>query len=189
QVQKHVALSASIYNLLDKRYAFPAGQLLEPPFVQDGRNFRLKMTVHFSRTADFRMRNVFLMALIWFIAAQVATGQSPGASEYEVKAAFLYNFAKFVEWPPNTFSDDGPLRFCVVGKDPFGGELETTIQGRTVGGRQLAVWRPHSAEESRHCQVLFVSISGRGVVKELLTELRGAPVLTVGEDREFLRSV
>ncbi len=127
------------------------------------------------------------MALIWFIAAQVATGQSPGASEYEVKAAFLYNFAKFVEWPPNTFSDDGPLRFCVVGKDPFGGELETTIQGRTVGGRQLAVWRPHSAEESRHCQVLFVSISGRGVVKELLTELRGAPVLTVGEDREFLK--
>ncbi len=47
QVQKHVALAASIYNLLDKRYAFPAGQLLEPPFVQDGRNFRLKMTVHF----------------------------------------------------------------------------------------------------------------------------------------------
>ena len=133
------------------------------------------------------MRTLFIAATMWAVMAQ-ANAQSGVVSEYQVKAAFLYNFTKFVEWPPEVSSGSGPLRVCVLGKNPFGSELETTVQGRTIAGHQLIASRPHTNQEARRCQVLFISSSDPADMKNAIAGVRGAPVLTIGDNEEFLRA-
>jgi hypothetical protein len=113
-----------------------------------------------------------------------ARAQAP--SEYQVKAAFLYNFAKFVEWPPDLFNNPrGPLVLCVAGKDPFGDFLEGIVQGKTANGHPLTIRRLQREGEARSCQILFISSSERNRVRPVLQSLNGASVLTVGETDGF----
>jgi hypothetical protein len=108
-------------------------------------------------------------------------------TEQELKAAYLYNFAKFVEWPADAFDPpSSPLRVCVFGEDPFGRLLDGVIQGQKVGEQGLVALRPDRIAELRSCHVLFVSRSERGRVGEILASVRKANVLTVGEGEEFL---
>jgi hypothetical protein len=108
-------------------------------------------------------------------------------SEQEIKAAYLYNFAKFVEWPSDAFDPpSSPLQVCVFGDDPFGRTLDGVIQGQKVGAQNLVALRPGRIAELRSCHVLFVSRSERGRVGEILASVRKANVLTVGEGEEFL---
>jgi hypothetical protein len=112
-----------------------------------------------------------------------------GASdfEYEIKAAFLYNFTKFVEWPAETFPHvSTPVSLCVFGEDPFGGSLDAVVQGETLNGHRLAVRRPRDLTAARECQVLFISGSEKGRASEALSALKGTSVLTVGEGKDFL---
>src|SRR5262252_5871553 len=90
------------------------------------------------------------LALLTWAAAYAANASPP--TEYQVKAAFLYNFVKFVEWPgaPQT----GPITVCVLGKDPFEGELERATDGKTVNGRSLAVRHVTDPAGAHSCQVL-----------------------------------
>ena len=114
-----------------------------------------------------------------------ARSQSPTASEYQVKAAFLYNFAKFVEWPPSSFSSpSAPLQICVYGRDPFGEELRNITSEKMVNGHKLEVHRAMNLEQARKCHILFVAFSG-APVKSILESLRGASVLTVGDCQGF----
>src|SRR5689334_7219765 len=77
--------------------------------------------------------------------------------EYQVKAAFLLNFTKFVEWPASAFADGrSPLNICVLGEDPFGAALDQMVRGEAVNGRPLAVRRMRRAPEPKSCQVLYV---------------------------------
>jgi hypothetical protein len=109
--------------------------------------------------------------------------------EYQVKAAFLFNFAKFVEWPADAFvGPEAPLVVCVMGKDPFGESLDQVVRGETVNGRPLAVRRTRQILEARSCQIVFLAESERGRQNELLSSMDGASVLTVGEDDGFLSS-
>ncbi len=115
-----------------------------------------------------------------------ARAQSPG--EYQVKAVFLYNFAKFVEWPADSSANShAPIVFGIVGEDPFGNLLEQTIKGKTVNGHELAVKRLKHAQEARGCQIVFIGSSERRRLKPILDELKGASVLTVGETEGFAR--
>jgi hypothetical protein len=104
-----------------------------------------------------------------------------GPSEYQVKAAFLYNFAKFVEWPspPQT-----AIELCVVGEDPFGKILEDTVQGKTINGQPMVVRRLKAGEVPRNCQIAFVNAPEREA-RSILDALRGAHTLTVGESPSF----
>jgi hypothetical protein len=107
-----------------------------------------------------------------------------GPSEYQVKAVFLYNFVKFVEWPATPAGQEGPIEICVLGKDPFGGALERVVEGKTVNARQIVIRRIGEIAAARSCQVLFVSASEAGRVSELTKAIRGRNVLTVsGIDR------
>jgi hypothetical protein len=116
----------------------------------------------------------------------VACAQSPTAGEYQVKAAFLYNFAKFVEWPPSSFPDaSAPLRICVFGRDPFGQELRNITNEKTVNGRKLEVAHVSDLQAARSCHVLFIASSGGTPVKQIVEGLRGASVLTVGDSKGF----
>ena len=110
------------------------------------------------------------------------------ASEQELKAAYLYNFAKFVTWPEGAFeSPASPLYVCVFGEDPFGRTLDGLIQGEKAEGKSLAARRPDRIADLRSCHVLFVSSSERGRLGEILASVRDQNVLTVGEGEEFLK--
>jgi hypothetical protein len=116
----------------------------------------------------------------------VAAQEAP--SEFQVKAAFLFNFVKFIEWPADSFREnDGRIRLCVLGEERFGRELERIISGKVVDGHALELVRVSPAERVRNCHVLFVASSHTGGLREMLAQIRGAPVLTVGESSEFVR--
>lgn len=138
-----------------------------------------------------RRRSLLAGAVVLLAACLPAA--APGraqetASEQELKAAYLYNFAKFVEWPEGTFeSPASPLNVCVFGEDPFGRTLDGLIQGEKADGHSLAALRPDRIAELRSCHVLFVSSSERGRLGEILASVRDKNVLTVGEGEEFLR--
>ena len=106
--------------------------------------------------------------------------------EYQVKAAFLLNFVKFTDWPPEAFADAGsPLKICILGDDPFGRTLDQLVTGEVVNNRKVTVERIKRAPAPKSCPVLFISKPG----KELPTVLSGLGpgVLTVGEGEAFIR--
>jgi hypothetical protein len=120
------------------------------------------------------------------VCSSVLSAQAP-ASEYQVKAAFLLNFTRFIEWPAEAFAGpDSSLTICVLGDDPFGGTLDQVVEGEKVKERRLAVQRIRRAPKPKSCQVLFAPDSERDV-GEILTDL-GPGVLTVGEGDGFLRA-
>lgn len=105
------------------------------------------------------------------------------ADEYRVKAAFLYNFAKFVEWPAQAFKGPAdPISICIIGKNPFGNALEQAVIGQTVQGRAFTV---RQVTEAPGCQVLFVSSSERKRLPDILRQAKPPGVLTVGECDNF----
>jgi len=108
------------------------------------------------------------------------------ASEYQVKAAFLFNFAKFVEWPPESFAAEGDsLALCIFGEDPFGTRLDELVTGEKIAGRTLAVRRIRRLSELKPCHIVFLSRAERGRVPEVLASLHGGDVLSVGESERF----
>lgn len=120
--------------------------------------------------------------------APVAQGQSREAGEYEVKAAFLYNFAKFVDWPAGAFRGaDDAMTFCVYGEDPFGGALDRIIEKKTINDRPLRLARPTQVSDLRACHILFLSASEVKRLPQILGSLRGIPVLTVGDTQHFIQ--
>jgi hypothetical protein len=108
------------------------------------------------------------------------------APEYEIKAAVLYKLASFVSWPADRDSE----AFCigVIGRDPFGPFLNQGAQGRTINGREVHVRRFQSVSEVGHCHILFVSASEGRRLRETLGQLRGKPILTVGDMADFCES-
>lgn len=107
--------------------------------------------------------------------------------EHQVKAAFLLNFTKFVDWPDAAFADQrSPIAICVLGEDPFGSALDQIVEGEVVEGRRVVVRRIKEAPAAKQCQVLFLSASIKDVSAVLDSLSPG--VLTVGEERDnFLR--
>ena len=108
------------------------------------------------------------------------------AFEYQVKVGFLYNFTKFVEWPPDAFAGPGaPLIIGVLGSGSFCDALEASLKDKTVNGRPIAVRRFRRPEDLTPTQVLFISPSLGREVGRLLKSLERAPVLTVGDMDRF----
>ncbi len=106
--------------------------------------------------------------------------------EYRIKAAFLYNFAKFVEWPAGAFKDNrSPLMICIVGKDPFGAAL-SEIRDKTVGGRTIAVRHVRDTGEIENCHILFISESEKEIVAQHIARgVRNRAILSVGDTRGY----
>jgi hypothetical protein len=118
------------------------------------------------------------------LAGQAAAGGAPVASEYSVKAAYLYKFGAFVDWPPNAFgSASSPIVVCVVGDDPFGAVLDQTVGGQRIGQRAVEVRRMERIDRNPGCHILYIGGSRRQSVAEVLRNVQGAPVLTVTDGR------
>jgi hypothetical protein len=106
--------------------------------------------------------------------------------EYQVKAAFIYNFAKFVEWPPQAFKNPtDPIVICVLGQNPFGSALEQAVSGKEVEGKKFEVRQLSDEQQIAGCQILFVSSSERKRLHEIFGEIKASGVLTVGETDTF----
>lgn len=117
-----------------------------------------------------------------------AFAQITPSAEYRLKAAFLFNFVQFVEWPSSAFADDrAPLVICVVGSDPFGDALDQTVEGESVDGRRIVARRAGDRESLDACHLLFVSRSEQTRLPTVLQSMgSAAPVLTVSDIDGFV---
>src|SRR2546422_11247568 len=105
------------------------------------------------------MKRAALSILAVCLAMPVFGEVSP---EYKLKAALLFNFAKFVDWPPTAYADvSSPVVIGVLGDDPFDGALDEIVRGRTANGRPLKLLRSHRIGDLKTCHVLFISGSGK----------------------------
>jgi hypothetical protein len=110
------------------------------------------------------------------------------AREYQVKAIFLFNFVQFVTWPAAAFpGPHAPITIGILGNDPFGPFLEEAVRGEVIDGRSLTIKRFQGIDEASDSQVLFVSKSEAGRLRQILAALRGTSILTVGETEAFAR--
>lgn len=125
------------------------------------------------------------MGLVALLIAASAFGQSK-PSEYAVKAAYLYNFGKFVRWPADSKSGRNPsFSICVLGSDPFGASLDATVEGENIDGKPAVVKRVASAHEGASCNILYISPSERGHLSEILSALAKDSTLTVSDIPNF----
>jgi hypothetical protein len=108
-------------------------------------------------------------------------------NEYQVKAAFILNFAKFVEWPSDAFDDGGTLVVGVIGDDPFGSALDH-LSGNTASGRRLKIKRFRWGDNLRVCQILFISNSEGRHLGKIMESIKGTSILTIGEMPQFNQS-
>jgi hypothetical protein len=133
---------------------------------------------------------VALAAALFLLAGELTgAGRPMITSEYAVKAAFLYNFAKFVEWPANAFRGvHDPLTLCVLGEDPFGRELDQSVNGKMIDGRPIVVRRSVKLTDLAECRILFVSSSEEPRLAQILAAVDDRAVLTIGEDEAFARA-
>jgi hypothetical protein len=127
------------------------------------------------------------IALLVLIAASLqAGGDGAPVGEFQLKAVFLFNFAKFVEWPPQAFADaHDPFTICVLGDNPFGSSLDDAVRGKSVANRPIVIHLIASPQQARTCQILFLSASERKRIRGLLDTLKNWCVLTVGDTDDF----
>lgn len=115
--------------------------------------------------------------------------EAPASTEYKVKASYLFNFARFVEWPAAAFpAGNSPLTIGILGDDPFGPFLDELIKGETAKGRPLTIKRARSMAALDGCHILFISRSEKERIPKLLAGLGDAAVLTVSDTEGFCQS-
>jgi len=110
-----------------------------------------------------------------------------GSLEYQVKAAYLLNFTRYVEWPARSLPADVPLELCILGDDPFGGVIDQAVQGRRSQGRIVTVRRIESDERAYSCHLVFVTDESWNRRRTLVANLTSRGVLTVGNSAQFGR--
>jgi hypothetical protein len=126
------------------------------------------------------------LILVWLLMAGPGRAQDAQPTEYQIKAALVFNFAKFVEWPAAAFADvASPIVIGILGDNPFNDELARIVRDKTINNRPLVVREFHSASEATNCHVLFISNSEKKRLPEILQSLQGSSALTVGETDRF----
>jgi hypothetical protein len=139
-----------------------------------------------SRIRKVAVTHLLLLAVCLLCSLSVppdARADIPQAGEYQVKAAFILNFANYVEWPGGSLSRD-TITIGILGQDPFGGALDS-LRGKTVRGRRVVIRRYDEPEEAVSANILFISASERGVLQHVLKVVRGRSILTIGDSRGF----
>jgi len=126
------------------------------------------------------------LSAITALASALLLVQSPRASEYQLKAVFLFNFVQFVDWPAAAAADSQlPLVIGILGDDPFGAFLDETVRGERLGARPIQVRRYRQVTDIGECNILFISRSERERVPEIVSGLKNRPVLTVSDADAF----
>lgn len=131
-----------------------------------------------------RLRIVLLVlaSLLFPVAARAQTARP---AEYRVKAVYLYDFARFVQWPAPAANPKPVFPICVLGRDPFGSDLETVITGGSISGQRLVEKHIQRTSEASDCRILFISASEDNRLRGILAGLRSTPLLTVSDMPDF----
>jgi hypothetical protein len=123
-----------------------------------------------------------LGAIAFALCCSIVLAQQPKASEYQVKAAYLLNFGKFVKWPSTSASEKSEsFAACVLGADPFGATLDATLAGETLDNKPVVIRRLSKPQDAAGCRILFISSAEEKRLKEILTAIDQASVLTVSD--------
>lgn len=130
---------------------------------------------------------LLLAALLTVSSIQLLAQSRSPATEHEVKAAYLYQFGRYVEWPSDQGRPSSSFVICVLGQDPFGVALDEIAKGKIISGQQVAIKRILGPSELQDCRILFVSRSEDDRLPAILKALEGKTVLTVGEGTQFTR--
>jgi hypothetical protein len=144
----------------------------------------------FLRTLSLRFapRSILAVALVllFTFCCRDAMAQSPISREYQLKAVFLLNFARFTEWPATAFeSPQSPFIIATLGKDPFNGALEDAIKGETIAGRPISVVHYTDLETMEKAHILFISESESSHVQPIIYALSKKPILAVSDLENF----
>jgi hypothetical protein len=128
-----------------------------------------------------------LVAVCAFVAIPALVAQNSRPTDYDVKAAYLYNFGRFIEWPETVAATQGgPFTVCVLGQDPFGPRLDATLAGETIGGKTIVAKRISNADESGNCRILFLSLTDESRLNKIIADLDKKAVLTVSDAPQFV---
>jgi len=130
------------------------------------------------------------LLLVFFCLVSLRTAisssaEEPHPTESQVKAAYLYNFGKFVTWPTTPAPSEDSRNICVLGKDPFGAVLDSTVAGESIDGKKITVRRLAKVQESAHCSILFVGLSEASRLDAILPVARRFGTLTVSDIPHF----
>jgi hypothetical protein len=142
-----------------------------------------------ARIASRGIRRVSSFIIVFWLFSNVfpkvlsASGESV---EYSIKLAFLYNFGKFVEWPPDAYrSADSPMAICIVGREPFSPAVEGELATRTVGGHPVKVLTLKTTDKLTVCHMVFIPVTEKGQAEKIVRSLMGSSTLTIGETEGF----
>jgi len=135
-----------------------------------------------------KISNRFVCILLTaFVMSSFSLQNSP-SREYRVKAAFLFNFTQFIEWPASSFTGpQSPAVIGILGKDPFGPYLEATVTGETIDKHPLIIKRFNSTDDITNCHVLFINMKNQDELVEILEKLKGKNILTVSDANGFAK--
>lgn len=129
---------------------------------------------------------LLLLASVPSVAPAAVRPKSALAQEYDLKAAFLFNFAQFVEWPSEAFASTAtPITIGILGEDPFGGSLDEIVANEVVHDRKLLVRRFRSVEQIDACHILFVAVAESKRMEHIFSRLGSRSILTVGDADDF----
>lgn len=146
------------------------------------------MNGHPPRIRRASLLAAFLIIVLWIFssAPQRAVAMNEDDVEYPAKLAFLYNFAKFIEWPPGSYRSPGaPLVICIAGRDPFSQSVEDQLRTRTVSGHPIEIRALPATDALSVCRMVFIPITAKDRADNILRGLRGSSTLTVGETEGF----
>ena len=134
------------------------------------------------------MRLLILAIAFFFFASTNLRAQESKPGEYQVKAAYLFNFGKFVKWPAAIPAEkDTSFTFCVLGQDPFGPALDSILAGEDLAGKPVTVRRIAKPQDAGPCRILFISSTEQSHLKEILAVVDESGVLTVSDIPDFSR--
>lgn len=136
-------------------------------------------------------KRLITLSIVFFFLLQVcfphfSDGVDEKPTEYQVKAAFIYNFLKFIRWPEGYFDEKKVFTICVYGKDPFEGAIDE-IGGKVVFGKTISIKRIERNGKTTGCNLVFISSSETKRVEKILTEIKG-PVLTISDIEGFVEN-
>ncbi len=140
-----------------------------------------------SRSAQ--IRPVLYYSVLAFISVLLSASASPAQesrpTESQVEAAYLYNFGKFITFPPNRAGKFDPFSICILGKDPFREALDATVRGESINGKKITVQRLVNMQHAETCSILFVSSSEESHLPAIVAPAKTLSLLTVSDMKGF----
>jgi len=137
------------------------------------------------RIARLQVVRAASLLVLLILGSVLAAAQKASPTESQVKAAYLYNFGKFVRWEGDRAVSPDSLEICVLGKDPFGAVLDATVEGESIAGKKITVRRLSTVQESARCSILFVGTSEESRLAPILSVSQRQGVLTVSDIPHF----